>query len=88
MIFVLSIFAILFILFMFGIAFNFLVSIISLIIRYPLYVAAGVWLLSQTITDGTFGFFRALFELIIVGGLLIGFAQLVAYAIVRFQEKR
>lgn len=81
MIFVLSIFAILFILFMFGIAFNFLVSIISLIIHYPLYVAAGVWLLSQTITDGTFGFFRALFELIIVGGLIIGLAKLIAFFI-------
>lgn len=68
-------------LFVFGVAFNFLLAIISFTIRYPLHVVAGVWLVSQTITDGAYGFFRALFELLIFGGVLIGFAKLVAYFI-------
>lgn len=75
-------------LFIIGIAFNFLLTIISFIIRYPLYVAAFVWLASQTITDGAYGFFRALFELLVFGGVLIGFARLVAYFIVSIQGKK
>lgn len=68
-------------LFVLAVVFNFLVTIISFTIRYPLYVVAGIWLASQTITDGTYGFFRALFELLIFGGIVIGFAKLVAYFI-------